>query len=63
MAELWSSGIEITGNLTVAASVNSSFYYILTALRDDWPYSTSPGGLANQATYNILYQLEHFFIN
>ena len=28
-AELWSSGIEVEGNLTVAASVNSSLYYIL----------------------------------
>ena len=42
----WEGGIEIAGNLTIAASVNSSLYYILAATRPDWPYGLSPGGLA-----------------
>ena len=44
--ELWQGGIEITGNTTIASTVNSSFYYILAATRADWPYGLSPGGLA-----------------
>ena len=44
--ELWQGGIEITGNATIASTVNSSLYYILSATRSDWPYGLSPGGLA-----------------
>jgi hypothetical protein len=44
--QLWQGGIEITGNETIASTVNSSFYYILAATRADWPYGLSPGGLA-----------------
>eukprot|EP01120_Amphizonella_sp_Union-15-10_P002412 TRINITY_DN1261_c0_g1_i2.p1 TRINITY_DN1261_c0_g1~~TRINITY_DN1261_c0_g1_i2.p1 ORF type:complete len:703 (-),score=111.97 TRINITY_DN1261_c0_g1_i2:9-2117(-) len=46
---IWESGIEISGNLTIAAAVNSSLYSILSSLRDDWDYSISPGGIANNA--------------
>eukprot|EP00051_Salpingoeca_urceolata_P014845 m.189431 g.189431 ORF g.189431 m.189431 type:complete len:834 (-) comp18207_c0_seq1:34-2535(-) len=48
-ANLWQGGIEIGGNTTVAATVNSSLYYILSAIRADWPYGTSPGGLARDS--------------
>ena len=52
MAALWDSGgIEIEGNLTIAAAANSSLYYILAALRSDVTYSTCPGGLATNS-YN-----------
>ena len=44
--EVWQGGIEITGNATIASTVNSSLYYILAATRADWPYGLSPGGLA-----------------
>ena len=44
--EEWEGGIEVDGNLTIAASVNSSLYYILAATRSDWPHGLSPGGLA-----------------
>jgi hypothetical protein len=33
----------------VATAVNSSLFYLLSAARADWPFSTSPGGLANNA--------------
>jgi hypothetical protein len=46
MAALWSSGIELTGNASFAASVNASLYDIVSSLRADWNWSTSPGGLA-----------------
>ena len=46
MALLWYSGIEIEGNLTIAAAVNSSLFYIISALRADVNFSTCPGGLA-----------------
>lgn len=45
-AEVWRSGIEITGNVTVARAVNASLYYIHSALRADFPHGLSPGGLA-----------------
>jgi hypothetical protein len=47
---LWESGgIELEGNLTVAAAANSSYYYILSALRADVNFSTCPGGLATNS--------------
>jgi hypothetical protein len=49
-AVLWDSGgIEIEGNLTVAAAANSSLYAILSALRADVNFSTCPGGLATNS--------------
>jgi hypothetical protein len=52
-AALHSSRIELAGDdetaSAVAAAVNSSMFYLLSAARVDWPFSTSPGGLANNA--------------
>ena len=54
-SELYASRIELGGAAddptatAVAAAVNSSMYYLLSAAREDWPFSTSPGGLANNA--------------
>lgn len=45
-AELWTSGgVEISGNATLASIINASLYDILSSLRDDWNWSSSPGGL------------------
>ena len=35
----------------VSAAINSSYYYLLSSIRADWPgsFGTSPGGLANSA--------------
>eukprot|EP00039_Didymoeca_costata_P005392 m.81275 g.81275 ORF g.81275 m.81275 type:complete len:815 (-) comp12801_c0_seq8:34-2478(-) len=44
-----SFGTSTDNGRAVASAVNSSFYYLLSAARSDWPYSTSPGGLANNA--------------
>ena len=44
--ELWTGGIEVGGNATIARAVNASLYYILSAVRADWPFGLSPGGLA-----------------
>ena len=44
---LWSSRIEIEGDLELAATVNSSLYGILISVREGLNYSTSPGGLPN----------------
>lgn len=47
---LWDSGgLELAGNLTVAAAANSSLYAILSALRADVNYSTCPGGLSTNS--------------
>ena len=45
VAALWESGIELAGNHSFAATVNASLYEITSALRADWQWSTSPGGL------------------
>jgi hypothetical protein len=48
--ELWDSGgLELAGNLTVAAAANSSLYAILSALRADVNFSTCPGGLSTNS--------------
>ena len=49
-SELWRSGLEVEGGREdVARAVNSSLYYILSSIREDTPYSLSPGGLASDA--------------
>ena len=60
-AELHSSRIELEGPAgatmdgadgvptTIAAAVNASMFNLLQAARTDWPFSTSPGGIANNA--------------
>ncbi|EDQ89749.1 uncharacterized protein MONBRDRAFT_16873 [Monosiga brevicollis MX1] len=50
-ASLYSSRIEVDGNTTLAAIVNASLYGLMTALRGEVTYSTSPGGLATN-TYH-----------
>eukprot|EP01087_Luapelamoeba_hula_P007627 TRINITY_DN1860_c0_g2_i1.p1 TRINITY_DN1860_c0_g2~~TRINITY_DN1860_c0_g2_i1.p1 ORF type:complete len:847 (-),score=118.70 TRINITY_DN1860_c0_g2_i1:27-2567(-) len=44
---LLEAGITIEGNNELRAVVRSSYYAILSAIRDDWPYSVSPGGLSS----------------
>ena len=46
-AALWQSGYEITGRDDVAVAVNASLYAMLSAVRDDFDFSLSPGGLTN----------------
>jgi hypothetical protein len=46
MRSLWTSGIELGGNASFAANVNASLFDIVSSLRADWNWSTSPGGLA-----------------
>ena len=46
---LWESGIEISGNETIAAAINASFYYILSAIDPHSPWSISPGGLSKNS--------------
>ncbi|GMH60686.1 hypothetical protein TrRE_jg6458 [Triparma retinervis] len=50
-ADLFISGIEISGRQDVSRAVNSSLYYLLSAIRADTYYSISPGGLASNG-YN-----------
>ena len=50
MRELWArGGVELGGNASFAAVVNASLYDIVSSLRADWNWSTSPGGLATGA--------------
>ena len=46
--ERWADGrIEVGGDLALAQSVNASLYFLLSAIREDWPFGLSPGGLAS----------------
>ena len=45
-ADIWASGVWISGNLALAQAVNASFYFVVSSIRDDWPWSLSPGTLA-----------------
>eukprot|EP01112_Ceratiomyxa_fruticulosa_P019155 TRINITY_DN6223_c0_g1_i2.p1 TRINITY_DN6223_c0_g1~~TRINITY_DN6223_c0_g1_i2.p1 ORF type:complete len:666 (-),score=109.08 TRINITY_DN6223_c0_g1_i2:5-2002(-) len=47
--EIWSSGIEVGGNLNLAQSINSSLYYLLSSIREDAPYSLSPCSLSSNS--------------
>jgi len=49
--EMWKSRIEITGDKNLAFAINSSLYYILSSIREDYPWSLSPGSLATNG-YN-----------
>jgi trehalose/maltose hydrolase-like predicted phosphorylase len=51
MLAIYYGRMEISGDLQLAQAVNSSLYYIITSIRDDWPWSLSPGGLASNS-YN-----------
>eukprot|EP00931_Biecheleriopsis_adriatica_P047869 TRINITY_DN27628_c0_g1_i1.p1 TRINITY_DN27628_c0_g1~~TRINITY_DN27628_c0_g1_i1.p1 ORF type:complete len:845 (+),score=131.45 TRINITY_DN27628_c0_g1_i1:54-2588(+) len=50
-SDLWKSGVSVTGRPDVEQAIKSSTYYILSSVREDRPYSLSPGGLASNA-YN-----------
>ena len=46
---VWQGGLEVQGNDTVATAINASLYAIYIAVRDDWPFGLSPGGLARNS--------------
>jgi len=57
--KIWKSGIEVEGNLTLAHHINSSLYYLLSSVRDDYPWPPSPGGIAtNGYSGNIFWDFE-----
>lgn len=45
-AGVWPGGIEVGGNATLGAIVNSSLYHITTSGRPDWRHAPTPGSLA-----------------
>ena len=49
-ASLWESGYEIEGRFDVARAVNTSMYSMLSAIRADFDFSLSPGGLTDGAS-------------
>ncbi len=46
-SKLWESGVEVGGDDELARAINGSQYFILSSIREDWPYGLSPGGLAS----------------
>ena len=52
----WAAGrIEIAGDLALAQTTNSSLYFLLSAIREDWEYGLSPGGLASSAYHGHVF--------
>ncbi|EDO39683.1 predicted protein, partial [Nematostella vectensis] len=50
--KLWGEGrVDMKGNLPLAQAVYGSLYYILSSIRESWPYGLSPGGLASDGYY------------
>lgn len=47
----WEGRIEVGGNLGLAQVINSSYYYLLSSMHTQVPWSISPGGLASNG-YN-----------
>eukprot|EP00056_Hartaetosiga_gracilis_P020296 m.18606 g.18606 ORF g.18606 m.18606 type:complete len:460 (+) comp8334_c0_seq2:55-1434(+) len=48
-ATIGSRGVFLNGNLTLAAAINASFYALMTTVRENVTYSSSPGGLATNS--------------
>lgn len=44
-------GIEVSDNIELSNNIQTSLYYILSSIREDWDYSLSPGSLSTN-TYN-----------
>jgi trehalose/maltose hydrolase-like predicted phosphorylase len=42
-AGIWENGLEVEGDVELATAINGSLYQILSSVRADWPYGTSPG--------------------
>jgi trehalose/maltose hydrolase-like predicted phosphorylase len=54
-ADIWQSGLEVEGDDSLAAAVNGSLYTLLSSLRADWPYGSSPGGLASAGYHGHIF--------
>lgn len=44
-AKLWVPQLSIGGNATMTTALRSSLYYVLSSVRDDWAFGSTPGGL------------------
>ena len=55
MSALHHSGIEVTGNATVARALNSSLFYLLQSLRSDGPFGMSTSGLGTDGYWGRTY--------
>lgn len=49
--KLYDSRLVISQDLRLIQVTNAAMYYMLSSMRDDWPWSISPGGLASDG-YN-----------
>ena len=49
MQSIWNTRIEFIGNDTITNGIYTSYYNLLNAIRADYAYSTSPGGLVSDA--------------
>ncbi len=48
-------GIELAGNPKLSAYVNSSLYYLLCSVREDWPKGVSEGGIGSEAYRGMMF--------
>ena len=44
-SKLWQADLQIGGNVSATAALRSSLYYVLSSVRADWAFGSSPGGL------------------
>eukprot|EP01104_Vermistella_antarctica_P001171 TRINITY_DN1122_c0_g2_i1.p1 TRINITY_DN1122_c0_g2~~TRINITY_DN1122_c0_g2_i1.p1 ORF type:complete len:762 (+),score=197.59 TRINITY_DN1122_c0_g2_i1:344-2287(+) len=55
-AALWAEGrIEVVGDRQLSQTLNSTMYYLLSAIREDWNFGISPGGIANMAYHGHVF--------
>ena len=47
--------IHLEGNPQLAAYINSSLYYLLCSVRDDWPAGISEGGIGSEAYRGMMF--------
>eukprot|EP01084_Bolivina_argentea_P292357 502591_1 len=49
MQSIWNSRIEFIGNTTITKGIYASYYYLINAIRTDYDFSISPGGIVSNA--------------
>jgi hypothetical protein len=61
-AELWRSDMAIGGNVSATTALRSSAYYILSSVRADWAFGSSPGGLPSTSYHgHCFWDMETWF--
>ncbi|KAL9648527.1 hypothetical protein ABK040_012641 [Willaertia magna] len=60
--DIWQHGIEIEGNPQLALQINSTLYYLLSAIRTDYFAGVSPGGISTNAYQGLVFWDQEVFV-